>query len=181
MPDANTPDANTPDANTPDTNTPADTAAGAVRERVVAALAAADIEVQDVGERRWMAVLAGQWKRTIPVLFTVEERHLLVTSLLTGVPDEGHEEVYALLLHRNQRPSPIHFALDDEGQVVLTGAVPLVSLDDRGVDELLGALLQTSDEVFNRVLRSGFASYIDAEQRWRASAGLPPNPVSEAP
>jgi hypothetical protein len=152
-----------------------------VRERLIGALEANDLPVESVGEDRWMTMLSGEWKRTIPVLLDLGERHLEVTSLLTGVPDEGHEDVYRILLQRNQRPSPVHFALDDEGQVILTGAVPLVALDDRGVDELLGALLTTSDETFNQVLRSGFSSYIDAEQRWRESVGLPPNPVSEAP
>lgn len=152
-----------------------------VRELVIAALAAADLEIEPVGEDRWMSVLAGEWKRTIPVLFDLDERHLRVSSLLTGVPDEGHEDVYRLVLQRNQRTGPVHFALDDEGQVILTGAVPLCSLDERGVDELLGTLVATADETFNAVLRSGFSSYIDAEQAWRRKAGLPANPVSDAP
>jgi hypothetical protein len=41
-------------------------------------------------------------------------------------------------------------------------------------------VLTLSDETFNQVLRAGFASYLEVEQRWRAKAGLPPNPVGEA-
>jgi hypothetical protein len=37
-----------------------------------------------------------------------------------------------------------------------------------------------ADDVFDRVLAIGFASYLDAEQRWRAREGLPANPVGEA-
>lgn len=152
-----------------------------VRDRLLGALDAADVDVEDVGEDRWLTVLAGEWKRTIPVLLELGDRHLVVTSLLTGVPDEGHEDVYRIVLQRNQRAAPVHFALDDEGQIVLTGAVPLCSLDERGIDELLGTIVATADETFNSVLRSGFAGYIEAEQRWRERVGLPPNPVSDAP
>lgn len=150
----------------------------AVRTLVLSALDAAELEVDEVGEDRWMTMLAGQWKRTIPLLIDLDERHLKVTSLLAGVPDEGHEDVYRLLLQRNQKPLPVHFALDDEGDIILTGQVPLAAVDERAVDELLGAVLAVSDETFNSVLRTGFASYIDAEQRWREKTGQAPNPVS---
>jgi hypothetical protein len=149
------------------------------RDALLSTLEANDLDVTAVGEDRWMTMLAGEWKRTIPLLLDLEERSLKVTSLLAGVPDEGHAEVYRILLQRNQRPLPVHFALDDEGDLILTGQVPLVALDTRAVDELLGAVLTLSDETFNQVLRAGFASYLEVEQRWRAKTGLPPNPVGE--
>lgn len=156
---------------------------GEVRERARTALLdtlrAADLAVDEVGEDRWLTMLSGEWKRTIPLLLDLEERHLKVVSLLAGVPDEGHAEVYRILLQKNQRPLPVHFALDDEGDLILTGRVPLVALDERGVDELLGAVLALSDETFNQVLRTGFAGYLDVEQRWRAKNGMPPNPVGD--
>jgi hypothetical protein len=152
----------------------------AAREALLGTLEANDLAIQEVGEDRWMTMLSGEWKRTIPLLFDLEERSLRVTSLLAGVPDEGHAEVYRILLQRNQRPLPVHFALDDEGDLVLVGQLPLAAIDERAIDELLGAVLTLSDETFNQVLRAGFASYLEVEQRWRAKAGLPPNPVGEA-
>ncbi|MBW3658086.1 MAG: YbjN domain-containing protein [Actinobacteria bacterium] len=150
----------------------------AIRSLLLDALEAAELDVDEVGEDRWMTMMAGQWKRTIPMLLDLEERSLRVTSLLAGAPDEGHEDVYRLLLQRNQKPLPVHFALDDEGDIILTGSVPLSAVDERAVDELLGAVLAVSDDTFNSVLRKGFASYIDAEQRWREKTGQSPNPVS---
>jgi hypothetical protein len=151
----------------------------AVRTLLLDTLESSGLAVSEVGEDRWMTMLSGQWKRTIPVLLDLDERHLRLTSLLAGVPDEGHEDVYRLLLHRNQRPSPVHFALDDEGDIVLTGQVALAAVDARALDELLGAVLSLSDDTFNSVLRAGFAGYIDAEQRWREKTGQAPNPVSD--
>jgi hypothetical protein len=149
------------------------------RRALLDTIEAAELAVDEVAEDRWLTMLAGDWKRTIPVLLDLGERHLKVTSLFAGRPDEGHEEVYRILLQRNQRSGPVHFALDDEGDLILTGAVPLAALDGRAVDELLGTVLTLADETFNQVLRAGFASYLDAEQRWRAKAGLPPNPVGD--
>jgi hypothetical protein len=149
------------------------------REALLRCLASAGLEVTSVGEDRFMTMLAGEWKRTIPVLLDLDERTLRLTSLFAGVPDEGHAEVYRTLLQRNQRSGPVHFALDDEGDLVLVGSLPLVAVDERSVDELLGSVLRLADETYNQVLRTGFASYLAGEQRWRAKVGLPPNPVGE--
>ena len=149
----------------------------AARQTVLDGLSGAGLECTAVGEDRWMTMLEGHWKRTIPVLLDLGDRRLTVTSLFSGVPDEGHEEVYRILLQRNQRPGPVHFALDDEGDLILTGAIPLAAVDADAFDELLGQVLAVADETFNQVLRAGFASYLEAEQRWRVKAGLPPNPV----
>lgn len=153
----------------------------ALRRLLVATLEGAELAVDEVGEDRWMTMLSGEWKRTIPVLFHLDERSLKVTSLLAGVPDEGHEEVYRILLEHNQRALPVHFALDDEGELIVVGSVPLAAVDERALDGLLGTILTLCDETFNQVLRAGFASYIEAEQAWRAKNDLPPNPVSSGP
>lgn len=150
-----------------------------VRSTLLDTIEAAGLELTSVGEDRWLTMLAGEWKRTIPVLLDLEERTLKVTSLFAGTPDERHEEVYRLLLQRNQRSGPVHFALDDEGDLILTGALPLAAVDAAAIDELLGRLLSLADETFNQVLRAGFATYLGAEQRWRTQAGLPPNPVGD--
>lgn len=140
-------------------------------------LSGAGLTGTEVGEGRVLTSLAGEAKRTIPVLLQVGERRLTVTSLFCAAPDEGHERVYRLLLQRNQRSGPVHFALDDSGDVILTGQVPLAALDAAAVEELLGRLVELADRTFAMVLRTGFAGYLEVEQRWRARVGLPPNPI----
>lgn len=149
-----------------------------VRRVVGEGLEAAGLDADRVQVDTWMTVLEGRWKRAIPVMLRIEDRNLHVRSLLCPDPDEGHEAVYRFLLRRNQKVLPVHFALTDEGDVIMTGAVPLVAVDATAFDRLLGVVLTTADEVFNTVLREGFAGYIAAEQRWRAANELPPNPVS---
>lgn len=148
---------------------------------VATALSELGLDPQTLADDRWLVVMAGEWKRTIPVLVEVDDRHVRVTSLFAGVPDEGHADVHALLLHRNARHAPVHFALDDEGDIVLLGQVRLAAFSAEELDQLLGGVLAMSDDTFNAVLRSGFATYIEHEQAWRAKNGLPPNPVSSAP
>lgn len=161
---------------TPSDPTPSDPNDAA--SALVAAVERLGLDLDDLGDGRWMTMLEGEWKRTIPVLFDVGDHSVRVTSLLAGRPDENHGEVHALLLHRNERAAWVHFALDDEGDIVLTGRVPLAIVDDNTLDELLGEVLAVSDATFNSVLRAGFASYIDVEQAWRAKNDMPPNPVS---
>ena len=151
-----------------------------VRRLVGRTLVDMGLPVAVVGEDRFLTQLAGKHKRTIPVLLHVDERSLKVSSLLAGRPDEQHDVVHRLLLHRNQRPAPVHFAIDDEGDLLIVGRVPLEGVDEDALDELLGVVLAMADDIFDRVLTLGFASYVDAEQRWRAREGLPPNPVGEA-
>lgn len=135
------------------------------------------LEATRVREGRVMTMLSGEHKRTIHVLFHVDDRHVHVTSLLCGVPDEGHAEVYALLLHRNERATDVHFALDDGGDVILVGREPVATFTEQRLDAILGSVLDLADRTFNEVLRRGFATYLDREQRWRMQAGMAPNPI----
>jgi len=141
------------------------------------AIAALGLSVVAVSDAMWMTVLEGVNKRTLPVSLAVKERSLVVSAFLSAPPDEGHAEVYRLLLSRNQHTSLVHFALDDAGQLVINGRIPLVALDVYDIDTVLGAVLALADDVFPTVLTRGFASYIAAEQQWRANAGLPANPI----
>ncbi|MDP9023465.1 MAG: YbjN domain-containing protein [Actinomycetota bacterium] len=153
------------------------TARDAAGQVITDELDAAELPHHQVAPDAWTTVLSGERKRTLPVLLSVDDRSLHVEALLCGRPDENHARVYRYLLQRNRKRLPVHFALDDDGDVILTGAIPLATLDATSFDQLLGAVLTTADEVFDAVLRLGFASYIAAEQRWRAANDLPPNPV----
>ncbi len=155
-----------------------ESAVRAATDVVTDTLAELDLAADRIDEARWMTMLAGEWKRTIPVLFTIGDRSVRITSLLAGRPDENHGEVHELLLHRNQDTGWVHFALDDEGDIVLTGRVPHAALDADVLGEVLGEVLTVSDATFNSVLRAGFEGYIEAEQHWRAANDMPPNPVS---
>lgn len=147
------------------------------RNDVPSAISALGLSVVNVSEAMWMTVLEGVNKRTLPVSLAVRERSLVVTAFLSAALDENREDVYRLVLNRNQHTSLVHYALDDADQLVIVGRIPLVVLDEHGMDAVLGAVLALADDVFPAVLSRGFASYIATEQQWRAQAGLAANPI----
>ncbi len=148
------------------------------RRVVVEGLAEAGLVAHEVGPDAWLTALPGERKRSLPVALRLTDRSLHLRALLCAALDEGQGEVYRFLLERNQAAQAVHFALDEAGDVLLTGQVPLAVLDADSFDRLLGATLTIADEVFFTVLRLGFATYLNVEQQWRARTGLPPNPIS---
>lgn len=154
-----------------------DNVATAWRTRLPAVLDELGVATTRVSDTMWMVVLEGVNKRSMPVSLTVKERTLIVSAFLSAPPDEAHDEVYRLLLSRNQHVTFVHYALDDAGQLVINGRIPLPVVADAGIDAVLGEVLALADDVFPAVLARGFASYIDTEQQWRQTVGLPPNPI----
>ncbi len=47
---------------------------------------------------------------------------------------------------------------------------------DLYLDRVLGAILQTSDELFMPAIEIGFASYLKRDLAWRAAQGIPSGP-----
>ncbi|MBW3603134.1 MAG: YbjN domain-containing protein, partial [Actinobacteria bacterium] len=93
-------------------------------------------------------------------------------------PDENEAAFFRYLLRRNLRTYVLRFAVADAGDVLLVGLLPAGAVTLAGLDTLMGQLLVAADEAFDTALRLGFATYIDAEQTWRAGAGLTPNPIT---
>ena len=100
-------------------------------------------------------------------------RRLSATAFVVRRPDENHQEFYRRLLRRNVRLPGVAFAVDDSGDVYLTGSLPLAGVTEETLDELLGAILVTVDGSFNELLSLGFAESIRREWRWRLDRGEP--------
>ncbi len=144
---------------------------------LVDALRDVGLEPDPTGDDRVMVTLTGEWRRGLPVLLVVEDRHLRCSAMLCGAIEQHRDEVYGYLLKRNERAGDVRFALDGEGDVLLVARLPLSVVDGAALDELLGELLTTADESFNHVVGRGFADYVASEQAWRRSAGVPDNPA----
>ena len=63
------------------------------------------------------------------------------------------------------------YAVDQLGDIYLTGKVPLAAVTDEGIDRLLGSVLEAADGAFNTLLELGFACAIRKEYAWRVSRG----------
>ncbi|MFT4745162.1 MAG: hypothetical protein ACI9AD_001011 [Nitriliruptoraceae bacterium] len=139
------------------------------------------LDPDPTGDDRVMVTVTGQWRRGLPVLLVVEDRHLRCSAMLAGAIEQNRAEVYGYLLKRNERAGDVRFAMDGEGDVLLVARLPLAVVDAAQLDELLGELLTAADETFNHIVGRGFADYVASEQAWRRSAGVDENPAFPTP
>ena len=66
----------------------------------------------------------------------------------------------------------INYCLDHLGDIYLSGVLPIATVDLEQIDQMLGVMLQTSDNSFNILLELGFRSAIEKEWAWRTSKGM---------
>lgn len=120
-----------------------------------------------------VATLPGERKLRTVVSLHAGERALELRAFVIRNPDENHAGFYRHLLRRALRLPWLGYAVDASGDVYVTGRVPLAGLDERLVDELLGAVLAACDEPFDDLLRLGFWTSIRREWAWRVDRGEP--------
>ena len=104
------------------------------------------------GDRRWFARLAGEEKDTFTLRLTLRQRMLHYETYLMPGPEENHARFFEYLL------VGVSFCLGEEDAVFLVGAVPAVTLDDRGLDRILGTVWASVEGCFRQALLIGFAS-----------------------
>lgn len=135
------------------------------------ALQLAEVEYESTGPGAYVVTIPGRRKLKTLVWLRVGAHSLLVRSFFCRRPDENDAEFYRWLLSRNLDFYALAFAVDEVGDVYLTGRVALGSITPEEVDRLLGCVLEYSDEHFNTALELGFASAIRREWAWRTARG----------
>ena len=115
--------------------------------------------------------LPGEAKLRTTVSLIVGEHGLSASAFVVRKPDENHEAFYRRLLQRNVKLPGIAFALDTAGDVYLVGRLPAEGVTPDGIDGLMGAILATSDGMFNELLTLGFLESMRREWRWRVERG----------
>ena len=119
----------------------------------------------------YVVTLPGEKKLKTVVSLLIGDRNLSAQAFVVRNPDENHEDVYRLLLQRNMRLKGLAYSIDTSGDVYLSGRLPLAGLNAQALDELMGAMLDASDGVFNDVLAKGFITSMKKEWQWRTSHG----------
>ncbi|MCA1830775.1 MAG: YbjN domain-containing protein [Actinomycetota bacterium] len=129
----------------------------------------AEIAFKRLDEARWGAQLRGERKLAIPILVSVTGDRISFESFFMRRPMENEAAFYELLLRRNARAYTVHFALDSDGDVFIVGQRAIEGLDDDELDRIIGSILIEADGMFDAAIGIGFASYLEADRRWRAS------------
>ena len=109
------------------------------------------------GERRWFARVVGEAKDTFTLRFTLRQRMLHYETYVMPAPEENHERFFEHLLRRNRHLVGASFCVGEEDAILLVGAVPAATVDDRELDRLLGTLWVAVEQYFQPALRIGFA------------------------
>jgi hypothetical protein len=135
------------------------------------ALAGHELDVEETEPGRFVVVLPGERKQRTTCSMAVGEHALTVQAFVARHVDENAEAVYRWLLERNLRMYAVSFAIDNLGDIYLTGRLPLASVTPDEVDHLLGSVLEYADGSFNTILELGFGSSITREWEWRTSRG----------
>lgn len=142
-----------------------------VAEVIAAALAAADVAHERTGPYSFVAELPGQHRLKTACAFTVEKHGVTIQAFVMRKPDENVAEVHAYLLARNARMYGVAWAIDDAGDVYLSGRVPHHAITEAEVDRLLGTVLEYADGSFDELLKLGFGESIRKEWAWRVKNG----------
>lgn len=119
------------------------------------AVAAVD-EDEDV--RRWYLRLEATERDFVTIWLTLRERMLHYETFFMPAPVENREALWSYLLRLNRRSVGAHFAIGEEDDVYLMGAVPLEWVDDKTIDRLVGTVYASVEDHFATAMGIGHSS-----------------------
>lgn len=108
-------------------------------------------------EIRWYVRMRGEEKEFTTVWLTLGQRTLRYETYVMPAPTENTEELYELLLRRNEKLVGARFSIGVEDAVFLRGELFLSSLTESELDRIIGTLYSTVEQCFKPLLRIGFS------------------------
>jgi len=130
-----------------------------------------DLEYEEAQPGAFLVKLPGAHKLATMTWLVVGDHSLHIEAFFCRKPDENEVGLYRWLLERNARMFAVSFAVDNVGDVYLTGRLPLSAVTPEDIDRVLGSVLTYSDEGFDKALELGFKSSIQKEWDWRVKRG----------
>ena len=116
------------------------------------------IDRGEVDEYRWYLRMRGVEKEFTTIWITLGQRTLRYETYVMPAPEENAGQLYESLLRRNEKLVGAHFSIGIEDAIFLRGELPLSALNEPELDRVVGTLYQTVEQVFQGLLRIGFAS-----------------------
>jgi len=115
--------------------------------------------VERVRKGFWYVRIPGVARSWIPIEIDAGERTVKLTSHVIIEPEERVEEVYVLLLRHNHAATGTTFSIDGrEGVICLVGRIPVEELNEERLDEMVGQIVQETEQTFRSILQIGFGS-----------------------
>jgi hypothetical protein len=116
------------------------------------------IDRGEVDEYRWYVRMRGVEKEFTTIWITLGQRTLRYETYVMPAPEENSEQLYESLLRRNEKLVGVNFSIGIEDAIFLRGQLPLSALTESELDRVVGTLYSTVEQVFQGLLRIGFAS-----------------------
>ena len=109
-----------------------------IPELIESALRESSVEFEVVGDGQFVVNLPGTRRLKTACWLTVGNHALTIEAFVVRMPDENAEQVYRYLLEHNARMYVVAWSIDDNGDIYLTGRVPLSCVTAEEIDRILG-------------------------------------------
>ncbi len=107
-------------------------------------------------ENRWGIRLRQEARQATTIWFSIGDRTVGYEAYLLPKPRYRREEVYRRCLARNHRSWPASISVDDRGDLIIRGRIPLSDLSRLRLDEAVGAVFQVVELSFRSLAGAGF-------------------------
>jgi Putative bacterial sensory transduction regulator len=111
------------------------------------------VEYAEEVEGRWAVRVRQEARDATTVWFTIGQRSVEYEAYVLPAA-EGSSELFEQALQRNMRAWRAHFALDQEGGLVLRGRLAQSQVNDLELDLALGEIYDAIEVTFRPLLRS---------------------------
>jgi hypothetical protein len=111
------------------------------------------VEYAEELDGRWAVRMRQEARDATTVWFTIGQRSIEYEAYVLPAA-EGGSELFEQALHRNMRAWRAHFALDQEGELLLRGRLAQSHLTDLELDLALGEIYDAIEVAFRPLLRS---------------------------
>jgi hypothetical protein len=115
------------------------------------------VEYAEEVEGRWAVRVRQEARDATTVWFTIGQRSLEYEAYVLPAA-EGGRDLYRQALHRNMKGWRAHYALDEEGGLVLRGRLAKPHVSDLELDLALGEIYDAIEVGFRPLLRSLIAA-----------------------
>ena len=115
------------------------------------------VEYAEEVEGRWAVRVRQEARDATTVWFTIGQRSLQYEAYVLPAA-EGGPDLYRQALHRNMKGWRAHYALDEEGGLVLRGRLAQTHVTDLELDLALGEIYDAIEVGFRPLLRSLIAA-----------------------
>lgn len=131
-----------------------------------------DIDHARIDDNTVLTTFVGTQRKSMSVVFVAGQHYFRAESFVARNPDENHEHVYRWLLEQNITLVLARYGVDQFGDIYLSASVPIASVNEELIDQLLGVIVSNADTSFNTLIELGFRNAIEREWAWRTSRGL---------